>query len=143
MTRRAGVRATVEKHASEMRKQNPAHAQRKRGSGELGTAIAKAAANNSEKLPRIQRAVRLMILFYRAFSVCGPAGSQVLSHEQGGQQSGAGGHCVDEDVLVLGMRAVADGAEAVQRRDTYCGREIAIRAAACRAFSERQTHLRG
>jgi hypothetical protein len=48
----------------------------------LDTAIAKAAANKSEKQPRIQRAVRLMIPFYRVFSVRGTAGSQVLSQEQ-------------------------------------------------------------
>ncbi len=136
MTRSAEVRATVEKHAREMSKQNPAHAQRKSGSGELDTDTAKTAANRSEKLPRVQRALRLMIdSILTVFSRRGSAGSQVLSQQQRGEQRGAGGHSVDEDVLVLGMRAVADGAEAVERGDTDCGGEVAIGAATGCAFS--------
>jgi hypothetical protein len=42
---------------------------------------------------------------------------QVLSHHKGGEESGAGGHGVDEDMLVLGVRAVANGAEAIERWD--------------------------
>jgi hypothetical protein len=80
--------------------------------------------------------VRLMILFYRAFSLWGHAGSQVLSHEQRGEERGAGGHGVDEDVLVRGVGAMADGAEAVERGGADRSGEIAVRAPTGCAFSE-------
>ena len=38
---------------------------------------------------------------------------------------------------------MANGSKPVERRDAQRGREIAIRAATCRAFSERQPHLTG
>src|SRR5713226_133499 len=61
--------------------------------------------------------------------------------KKSGQQSGACGHGVDEDVLVRGMRAVADGAETVERRDAETGGEISVRATADGAFAQRDVHL--
>ena len=44
-------------------------------------------------------------------------------------------------MLAERMRAITDGAETVERWDADRGGEIAVRAAASGAFSERQTHL--
>lgn len=57
------------------------------------------------------------------------------AEQQRRQKSGASGHGVDEDVLVRGMGAVADGSEAVECGDANRGGEIAIRAATGGAFT--------
>ena len=49
---------------------------------------------------------------------------------------------VDLDVLVQRVRAVADRAEAVERRHTEGGGEVAVRAAAGAALLERDADLR-
>ena len=48
------------------------------------------------------------------------------------QQRGAAGQLVDEDVLVVGVRAAADGAEAVEGRRADAGGEVAVGRAADR-----------
>ena len=60
-----------------------------------------------------------------------------------GQEGGACGHGVYEDVLVRRMSAVADGAEAVERGDAQCGGEISVGTAADGAFAYREAHLPG
>jgi hypothetical protein len=59
------------------------------------------------------------------------------SHQQRCEQSGPGGHGIDQDVLVRGMGAMADGAETVECRNAKYCREVAIRAATGCAFSQR------
>ena len=63
--------------------------------------------------------------------------------EQRGQEGSAGGHRVYEDVLVRGMSAVADCAEAVERGDADRSGEISVGTAADGAFADREAHLRG
>ena len=60
-----------------------------------------------------------------------------------GQEGGAGGHRVYEDVLVRRMGAAADGAEAVERRDADSSGEISVGTAADGAFAYREAHLPG
>ena len=55
--------------------------------------------------------------------------------EQSRQECGAGGHGVDEDVLVVRMGAIANGAKTVQGRNAESAGEVAIRAAARGAFA--------
>ena len=57
------------------------------------------------------------------------------------EEGGALGHCVDEDVFVGGVGAVADGAEAVEGGDAERGGEISVRAAADGAFAQGKIHL--
>jgi hypothetical protein len=58
------------------------------------------------------------------------------SGEKCGEKGGALRHCVDEDVFVNGMGAVADGAEAVERGNAERGGEVAIGAAPSSGFTQ-------
>src|SRR5207253_5168273 len=58
------------------------------------------------------------------------------SGKKSGQQCGTRRHRVDENVLARGMRAVADGSEAVEGWDAERGGEISIRATADGAFAQ-------
>ena len=60
-----------------------------------------------------------------------------------GQEGGAGGHRVHEDVFVRRMSAVADGAEAVEGGHAQCGGEISVGTSTHGAFTEGKIHLRG
>ena len=72
-------------------------------------------------------------------------GSQVERGLAGGQkrgeESGALGHGLYEDVFVGGMSAVPDGTEAVERGNAERGGEITIGAAAGGGFPKRESHL--
>ena len=63
--------------------------------------------------------------------------------KQRGQEGGAGGHRVDEDVLVRRMSAVADGSEAIERGDAQRGGEISVGTPTYRAFTKGKINLRG
>src|SRR3954471_12676228 len=63
----------------------------------------------------------------------GPAVSSVQTLDrldQGDEQRRPLGDLLDDHVLVVGVRAVADRAEAVERRNAHPGGEIAVRGAA-------------
>ena len=61
--------------------------------------------------------------------------------EQSRQECGARGHGVDEDVLVVRMGAIANGAKTVQGGNAESACEVSIRAAARCAFAQRKMHL--
>lgn len=52
-------------------------------------------------------------------------------------------HGFEQDMLVAGVRAFADGTEAVQGGDAESGGEIAVGCAASRGFAESKAHLFG
>src|SRR5260370_16457725 len=63
------------------------------------------------------------------------------SGKKSGQECGAGGHGVDENVFVRGMSAVADGAEAVEGGDAGPSGELSVRATPAAAFPHRAITL--
>ena len=55
--------------------------------------------------------------------------------QEGRQECGAGGHSVNEDVFVVRMGAIANGAKTVQRGNAKSARKVSIGTAACGAFA--------
>ena len=56
------------------------------------------------------------VSIFREAQYGGPNGS-LRRGEESGEKSGADGHGFDQHVFVSGVRAIADGAEAIERRD--------------------------
>src|SRR5205807_3388417 len=61
--------------------------------------------------------------------------------EEGRQECGAAWHGGNEDVFVVRMGGIANGAKAVQGGNADCARKVAIGAAARGAFAQRKMHL--
>src|SRR5208283_849524 len=82
------------------------------------------------------------VSIFREAQYGGPNGS-LRRGEEGGEKSSADGHGLDEYVLVSGMRAITDGAEAIERRDTQRRGEVPVRASTGRGFAQGKAQLLG
>jgi hypothetical protein len=67
----------------------------------------------------------------------------LAAYQHCGEEGGAFGHGFRDDMFAGGMRAVAHGAEAVQRGCAKRGSEVAVGAAAGGTFADLQAHLFG
>jgi len=63
--------------------------------------------------------------------------------EESSEQRGAHRHGLGENVLVIGVRAITDGTEAIKSRNTKSCCEVAVGTATSRGFSQRETELLG
>jgi hypothetical protein len=79
----------------------------------------------------------------RPLRTSGNASGDLRRGKESGEECGADGHGLDKHVLVSGVRAVTDGAEAIERRDAQRRGEVPVRASTGRGFAQGEAQLLG